>query len=146
MSEQPIDKYVEQIVQILPKVIRWFHINRAHALTKAQLNLAQFYVLDTIYDLGPQKMSQLSRHLSVSLPAVTRIVDKLYADRMVERIPGHKDRRVIQINIMAKGRKIVTAFRKQERQAFKEIFAKLSEKDRQDYLRILRALYHTTAQ
>jgi MarR family transcriptional regulator, 2-MHQ and catechol-resistance regulon repressor len=140
-----IDEYVEQVVRVLPQIIRWFHVNRATALTKSQLNPAQFFVLDIIYDLGAQKMSQLSKQISVSLPAVTRIVDKLYADKIVERIPGKKDRRVIQINITAKGRKIVTEFRKQRKQAFKDIFGKLSEKDRQDYLRIMLKLNEMTS-
>ncbi|MFH1062348.1 MAG: MarR family transcriptional regulator [Candidatus Omnitrophota bacterium] len=145
MKQKSIDEYVEQVVRVLPKVIRWFHVNRATALTKSQLNPAQFFVLDIIYELGARTMSQLSKQLSVSLPAVTRIVDKLYADKMVERIPGQKDRRVIQINITAKGKKIVTEFRKQRKQVFKDIFSKLSEKDRQDYLRIMLKLNEMTA-
>ena len=145
MQQKSMDQYAEEIVRILPKVIRWFHINRANALTRAQLNPAQFFVLDLICNLGIQKMSQLSKHLSVSLPAVTRIVDKLYAEKMVERIYGKKDRRVIKINITAKGRKIVMAFRKQRKQALKEIFGKLCEKDRRDYLRILRRLNEMTS-
>ncbi|MBU1086846.1 MAG: MarR family transcriptional regulator [Candidatus Omnitrophica bacterium] len=146
MKQQSIDEYVEQVVRVLPQVIRWFHVNRANALTRAQLNPAQFYVLDIISELGEQKMSQLSRKLSVSLPAVTRIVDKLFAEKMVERIPGEKDRRVIEIKITLKGKKIVAEFRKQRQQAFKDIFSKLCEKDRQDYLRILRTLNEVTLQ
>ncbi len=146
MKQQSIDQYVEEVVLVLPKVIRWFHVNRANSLIKAQLNQAQFFVLDIIYDSGVQKMSQLSKQLFVSLPAVTRIVEKLFTEKMVERIYGKKDRRVIEIDITAKGKKIVTEFRKQRKQAFRDIFSKLCEKDRQDYLRILCKLNEMTSQ
>jgi len=48
MKPQLIDKYVEEIVPVLPRVIRWVHVNRANALHKAQLSHAQFFVLDMI--------------------------------------------------------------------------------------------------
>ncbi|MBU1045066.1 MAG: MarR family transcriptional regulator [Candidatus Omnitrophica bacterium] len=146
MEQQSIEEYVEQVIQVLPQVIRWFHMNRANALTKAQLNPAQFFVLDIISDLGAQKMSQLAKKLTVSLPAVTRIVDKLYGEKMVERIIGEKDRRIIEVKITPKGKKIVNEFRKQRQQALKDIFTKLCEKDRQDYLRILHTLNNMTLQ
>ena len=145
MQAQSIDQFAEQMSQVLPKVVRWFHLNSANALTKSRLNPAQFFVLDIIYELGEQKMSQLAKHLSVSLPAVTRIVDKLYAEKMVERIPSQKDRRVIRISIAAKGEKIVTKFREQRKLAFKDIFGKLCQKDRQDYSRIMLKLSAMTA-
>lgn len=145
MKTNSLDRYIEEVIQVLPQVIRWFHVHRANALTKAQLNPAQFFVLDIIYDLGMQKMSQLSKQLTVSLPAVTRIVDKLYAEKMVDRIYGKKDRRVIEINITAKGKKIVEEFRKQRKQALRDIFSRLCEKDRRDYLRILCKLNDMTS-
>ncbi len=137
MSRKSIEEFVEEVAHVLPKVIRWFHLNRANALTKARLNPAQFFVLDIICELGAQTMSQLARQLLVSTPAVTRMVDKLYADKIVERIYGKKDRRVIRIDITAKGKKIVSNFRLQRKQVLTDIFSQLCEKDRQDYLRIM---------
>lgn len=146
MPHKSIDEFVEEVAQVLPKVIRWFHINRANALTKAQLNPAQFFVLDIICELGAQTMSHLARQLLVSTPAVTRMVDKLYADKMVERIYGKKDRRVIRIDITAKGKRIVLNFRSQRKQALTDIFSQLCEKDRQDYLRVMLKMQEITTQ
>jgi DNA-binding MarR family transcriptional regulator len=141
MHEKSIESYVDQISHILPKVLRWFHVSRADALTKVQLNPAQFFVLEFIEHNGPQNMSELARNLSVSLPAMTKTVDKLHADKMVERVHIREDRRVIKINITTKGKKIVHGFKKQRKQAMFEIVAQLSQKDREDYLRIITKIY-----
>ena len=137
MGKNNIEQFAQKISKILPQVIRWFHMNRANAMIKSQLNPAQFFVLDMICEKGPQKMSDLAKGLKVSLPAVTKIVDKLCAMKMVERIHGRQDRRVIRIDILAKGRKIVNLFAEQRNRAFVEMFAQLNEKDRQDYLRVI---------
>ena len=141
MSKAGIEEFAQQISRILPRVIRWFHMNRANAVIKSQLNPAQFFVLDMIHERGPQKMSDLAKELRVSLPAVTRIVDKLYAMKMVERMHGKKDRRIIRIDVTAKGRKVVIEFSEQRNKAFIEMFSQLSEKDRQDYLRIITKIH-----
>ncbi len=140
MKTKDVNGFAEEIAKLLPRIIRWFHLNRAHAIISQQINPAQFFVLEIICDNGAQKMSDLAGELRVSLPAITRMVDKLYALGLVERIPGIKDRRIISITIMPKGKRIVKKFQEQRKQALIEVFASLSEKDRRDYLRILRKM------
>ena len=141
MQKKNIEDFAEQIANVLPRVIRWFHLNRANAMLATQINPGQFFVLEFIHESGSQRMSDLARQLHVSMPAITRMVDKLYVLKMVERMHGKQDRRVIRIDITLKGRKVVTSFQKQRKQAFVEIFAQLSEKDRQDYLRVMNSIH-----
>ncbi|MCK4993552.1 MAG: MarR family transcriptional regulator [Candidatus Omnitrophica bacterium] len=144
MKKENIEDYAQEIASVLPKVIKWFHVSRATALVDSQLNPAQFFILDSICEKGLQKMSELAGDLQVSLPAITRMVDKLYVMKMVERVYDKEDRRIIRVKVTVKGEKVVAVFQKQRKQAFIEIFSQMSARDRRDYLRIIKKIYAIT--
>jgi DNA-binding MarR family transcriptional regulator len=50
-------------------------------------------------------MSDLARHLAVSLPTMSKSVDMLVRRRLVERYPDEKDRRQTMIRATATGRR-----------------------------------------
>lgn len=64
---------------------------------------AQFRLLGLLMKEGPLSMSALGTRLFISKPYMTRLVDELIKDGMVEREPDQKDRRMIIISITAKG-------------------------------------------
>lgn len=82
-------------------------------------------------------MSGLARFMSVSTAAMTGTVDRLVNCGYVIREQEPKDRRVIKIKITSKGRDIIKKINCQRRQVIIDIFAKVSEHDRSDYLRVL---------
>ena len=55
---------------------------------------------------GILPMSELGKHLYISKPYMSTLVDQLIRDGYVERIPDTRDRRVININITPAGTNI----------------------------------------
>ena len=53
-------------------------------------------------------MSEVAKALHVSLPAVTHLVDRLVAKRMVRRLPHPTDRRVNLVDVTDRGLKLLS--------------------------------------
>jgi DNA-binding MarR family transcriptional regulator len=65
---------------------------------------------------GKLTMTGIGNHLSVPKPQVTTLIDRLFAEELVERLNDEKDRRIIYIQLTEKGR-----------ERFKEIKRLMSE-------------------
>ena len=129
--------FVTQVMEVLPQVIRGFLRTQANALSRGQISPPQYFVLDAIDRQGALKMSELAAELSVSLPAMSGLVNRLYKMKLVKRIYPEKDRRVIKIDISLRGKNILKTIRAQREAGFQKIFRQLSQKDRAEYLRII---------
>ncbi len=87
------------------------------------------FVLKKVQELGPIRMSEIGRHMEISKPYMTALVDKLTGDRLVERSTEPGDRRVVNIGITAKGRAVLGEFTKHARET---VVMRLSSLDSQD--------------
>ena len=82
-------------------------------------------------------MTDLARHMNVSTPAMTGIIDRLVRDGYAARFFDAHDRRIIKIELTARGAGVVKKINEQKRQMIMKIFGQISQKERDDYLRIL---------
>ena len=81
---------------------------RQRVVSRWNLTLPQFEVLAELAraDAGGFTFVELSRLLLVTSGNLTGIVDRLEEQRLVERRPDGKDRRVIRVALTDKGRKV----------------------------------------
>ncbi|HUP82867.1 MAG TPA: MarR family transcriptional regulator [Candidatus Limnocylindria bacterium] len=70
------------------------------------ISSTQLHVLFMLLSDGPTTMSHLAESLSVSLPNVTGIVDRMVENGLVER-GGADDRRIVTVEATAAGRNTV---------------------------------------
>ncbi len=140
MKNQPILEYAKELMSVLPHVMLGFLSRQKNALAKGQISAPQYLVLEFINRHGAQKMSVLAKTIKISLPAMTKLVDKLYSLNMVKRNYDPKDRRIIKIELSTKGAKQVAIITEQRQQLAAKFFGRLSEHDRQEYLRILKEI------
>jgi len=66
---------------------------------------------------GPLSMSMIGRHMGVSKPYMTALVDELINEGLVERVPDPDDRRVVNIRITHAGRQETKDFTRSAREA-----------------------------
>jgi DNA-binding MarR family transcriptional regulator len=67
------------------------------------LNLTQLSCLATVRREGPLSLGELATREKLSAPLITKVVKKLEAASLVDRKPGHTDRRVSIVSATAKG-------------------------------------------
>ena len=99
-GEVSLDTLADNLLSLFPL----FHgkiFRRDHAIQGMQL--AGYRVLGTLMKCGPLPASELARRLYISRPYITRLVDSLITEHLVERLPDEKDRRIIRIRITGEG-------------------------------------------
>lgn len=100
---QEKEKFVRRFREVQPKFTRFF----AQRLVRARLTLPQFALLTQLLDQDRVSMTELSRRLHISKPAVTSLADRLEKNKFLKRLTHPGDRRVSPIQILQKGEKLV---------------------------------------
>ncbi|MDP8216924.1 MAG: MarR family transcriptional regulator [Candidatus Kaelpia imicola] len=135
-----IEHFAKEVTKILPHIIRGIVKNQNDALKKGTITLPQYLTLNILSLQGPLKMKDIAAELNISLPAATGLIDRLYSIKTIERIYDKKDRRVIYIKITEKGKKMVKDIRLEREKEIIALFSKLTEREREDYLNILKKI------
>ena len=82
-------------------------------LGRVDLTLPQYSLLSQLRLLGTVSMTEISSRLGITKPAVTNLVDRLERKKFLKRLPDTRDRRVIQLELLPKGRKIIASIQEQ---------------------------------
>jgi DNA-binding MarR family transcriptional regulator len=91
-------------------------INPAN-LYKIELTSSQIKVLATFTERECYSMTELSQILSVTLPTMTAMIDRLILSGLVKRERDERDRRVVLVRLTGDGKKVISnlmEIRKQE--------------------------------
>lgn len=140
-----IREFANKVIELFPQIIRGFKQYENNYLTRGEITLPQFWVLGYLERNGKSKMNDLSRHLKISPPATTGLIDRLLAQGLVARKDDLNDRRIVWIDLTAKGRGIIKSINKQKTEALIKVFGRISPKDREHYLSILEQVVKITA-
>jgi DNA-binding MarR family transcriptional regulator len=133
----PLAEFADKIHEILPVIMREFARRQVNELCKGKITLPQFLILEFLHREGDSGMSRIASFMQVSTAAITGFMDRLVREGYVVRIYNPKDRRAINAKLTSKGNKLVTKINEQRRQMILCTFGKVSETDRNDYLRVL---------
>ena len=103
-------------------------------LLKINLTSAQIKLLTCFSDKDELTMTELSRNLSVSMPTMTAMVDRLVNSKMVERERGSIDRRVVKVRLTDAGEKVLKKLTRIRRKEMEKVLMNLNEEEMKNYL------------
>ena len=103
-------------------------------LLKINLTAAQIKLLTCFSDKDELTMTELSRNLSVSMPTMTAMVDRLVNSKMVERERGSIDRRVVKVRLTDAGEKVLKKLLRIRRKEMEKVLMNLNEEEMKNYL------------
>ena len=91
----------------------------------AGLSMAEYEALFRLSHAGgkPMQMAQIATQLIASPSGTTRIVDRLERDGLITRHTPEENRRVVEINLTPKGRRILEKADRAFRGALRETFS-----------------------
>lgn len=98
---------------------------------------SQFNVLLALDEFGPLTMGELCKQLFTACSTATDIADRLERDELVERVRDEKDRRIVRMHLLPKGKKIAQDYIK-KRQDFLDVVLEVYPS--QEYTVLLEAL------
>jgi MarR family 2-MHQ and catechol resistance regulon transcriptional repressor len=104
------------------------------------LTQPQFSVLEALGHLGPMMLGDISKKMLVTGGCMTVIVDNLERDGLVERLRSTEDRRVIKVQLTAKGKTLFNKIFKQHAQRVTELASVLTEEEQKQLSHLLRKL------
>ncbi len=99
--ERTLERVAGNLILLVP-LIHTKVISRGRGLSGKQI--AGHRVLGVLTQHGPLPISDVGKRLYISKPYMTRLVDDLIAERLVERIPDTTDRRIVRIQVTEEGR------------------------------------------
>ena len=129
-------RLVDQFAAFGPCYMKWVRSR----LGKSGISYAQMRLLGALHCGGPQIMSSISDELGVTRRNVTALVDALEEEGLVRRRPHPTDRRATVIELTEQGFETTSSMYEGHRMAVAELFAGLSEEDRDELARLLSSL------
>jgi len=86
-------------------------------------------VLRAVWKHGPVRMSEIGKHMGISKPYMTLLVNKLISEGLVERVPDPDDRRVVNVTITDAGRGAIREFMRNARETVMRNLSSLDSGD-----------------
>lgn len=143
MVEIALSRFADEIDEIMQVISREFTRQHLGMFYKDKITLPQFLILNFLCREGASRMTILAKTMKVTTAAMTGIVERLVRDGYAQRDYDPKDRRIVKIKLTPQGNALVKKVIQQKRRMIIKIFSKISESDRQHYLRILRQVKDT---
>ncbi|MBI5530002.1 MAG: winged helix-turn-helix transcriptional regulator [Candidatus Doudnabacteria bacterium] len=132
-----LKKNTEEIVGAFLAVFRELKKKLSYGNPLFHLPLAQMEALRFVHETKQPAMKEISDHFGITPPSATALINHLVNLGYVTRIANGKDRRGIRISLTAKGLNIFNKASKQHCQRLEKLLSKLSEKEKQEFLKIL---------
>jgi DNA-binding MarR family transcriptional regulator len=89
---------------------------------------------------GPCTMSELARHMAVSLPTISKSADMLVRRGWVERWADQRDRRQSMVRLTPRGRRVLADIQQRAERHVAETLAPLAPAERTQLIAALRVL------
>jgi MarR family 2-MHQ and catechol resistance regulon transcriptional repressor len=127
----------------------WVVLSRATAsierraredVARHDLTLAEFGVLEALYNKGPMLAGEVQRRTLVSSGGITYLVDRLTARGLVERRPCPDDRRANYVALTPKGTTFIRGIFPEHAKVIAEVMSALAPQEQETVARLLRQL------
>lgn len=111
------------------------------ALGRAGLSLAKFGVISRLAEAGESlSLGCLAERCSCVRSNMTQLIDRLEADKLVERVSDPADRRTVRAMLTPEGRARYEEGIRLLEETEQELFAGLADPDRAELARLIQAL------
>lgn len=137
MKRISLSEFADRLDEIIPVIMKEFSQRHVNELYKGKITLPQFIIMTFLEKHGQAKMNELAGFMKVTTAAMTGMIERLVKAGYVRRVFDPKDRRIIRAGLSKKGTGLIKKVVTQRRQMILDIFGKISEAEREDYLRIL---------
>ena len=137
MSDMTIGEFADRLTAQMAVIMKGFSKYVSADFYKTKLTMPQVMILDLLHKEDELNMSDLARFLNVTTAAVTGLADRLVKSGYVRRYHDESDRRIVHIKLTAKGAGLVKEMHQKRRQAIIDMFGKITQGERDEYLRIL---------
>jgi DNA-binding MarR family transcriptional regulator len=138
MMNEQINHITDNLFEVLPLVHR--KLLRFAPDQIKNVSRPQLAVMRVLQQTGPVPISEVARRLLVTRPQMTALADQLIGQKLADRASDKVDRRVTNIKLTPKGRRVLKEARDQVRLQINERLAVLDETDLAELSDLLKSL------
>lgn len=125
--KQPHSKeLIEEMEYALRKVSGIIKQKGREILTNFPITPPQFVALQCLNEDGDMTIGELSNKMYLAFSTTTDLVDRMEKNELVERVRNQKDRRVVSIHLLDKGRRIIEEVIEARRNYLSSVVADMS--------------------
>ena len=133
-----VDEQFGELLQEFVNRVSHLQGNTLSVLTEESVTLQQVLLLRRMQQLGQSTPSDLADMMRMSAPAVSQMIDRLFALELLTRSEAPDDRRRKMLAVTQKGSALLTRIRKARAAEYAAGTARLSPKVRTELARVLR--------
>ncbi|MFQ3542575.1 MarR family transcriptional regulator [Halobacillus rhizosphaerae] len=101
----------------------------------------QFVALQWLLEKGDMTIGELSSHIHLACSTTTDLVDRMEKNELVERIRDPKDRRIVRIDVLDKGKQIIHEVIEKRQHYLEGVLKTVPEEDVETLNRLLQVLH-----
>ena len=127
--------HIEQQLTILLRRVQRIHFTTSSG--EVELDRSAYGILCRLVDEGPQRLGLLAQAFGLDPSTITRQVQALENEDLVERRPDPTDRRASLLDLTAQGREVLTATRNRRREWLQAALGDWDDHDHEEFGRLL---------
>jgi DNA-binding MarR family transcriptional regulator len=127
--------HIEQQLTILLRRVQRIHYTTASG--EVELDRSAYGILCRLVDEGPQRLGLLAQAFGLDPSTITRQVQALEQESLVERRPDPTDRRASLLDLTEQGREVLTSTRARRRNWLRAALGDWDEQDHEEFGRLL---------
>lgn len=139
--DKSLYEFGKEMSHFMPKFLSALMKKQAKTLITPEVTIPQMISLSILKAEGRLKMSQIAKNLGVTTSAATGLIGRMIKSNLVKRIMDKKDRRIINIEMSDKGRRIIDNIQKERYKMMMDIFGKFKPIERKRYLDTIKKIY-----
>ena len=126
----------DRLIELLPALMGTLSRLESRYSSRRIITLSQERALAILVKHGPCPMHRLAETLHLKRPSATFIVDRLIKRHLVTRVRSQEDRRIVEVSVTAKGKRVFEEICEQKKEEILNLFGKLSATERAACLKI----------
>ena len=130
-----------QLGELLQEFVNRISHRQGHTLavfSEESVTLQQVLLLHRLQQLGESTLSELATRMRMSLPAVSQMIDRLFALDLLTRVEADEDRRRKKVSVTRKGAALLDRVRRARAAEYAAGVSGLTPKVRAELLAVLR--------
>ncbi|MCP3030502.1 MarR family winged helix-turn-helix transcriptional regulator [Halobacillus sp. A1] len=110
-------------------------------LDQYPITAPQFVAVQWLLEKGDLTIGELSDHIYLACSTTTDLVDRMEKNKLVERVRDPKDRRVVRIHVLDKGKQIIHEVIEKRQEYLKEVLSEMPSDDVETLNKLLSLLH-----
>lgn len=137
------EELISQLTELLHRFSR--KVKQEMNQLDQELTMSDFLVLKYIREKGTINVSDIAKHLQVSLSHVTNISDRLIAKGLIDRVRSVEDRRVVVLTLLPEGERIALEIQKRRKEYLEQLLEKVSDEELKLLIQIFTKIYESSS-